>query len=152
MDCVIDWLNQVFVFIHSIASFNFSCASSTKEPRLRFCCGGVVRGALVRVLLSTREVCLNVQGLWLRSGAKSDSRRTVTTCDPCLLTRPVSSVEVSWLGEHRQAVSCRFGRRLYFRRLGLPPNLHSAEYLKCRLRVCTVYLCPVLFLTKQWLL
>ena len=59
---------------------------------------------------------------------------------PCLSTRPVSSVEVSWLGEHRQAVSCRFGRRLYFRRLGPPPNLHSAEYLKCRLRVCTIYL------------
>ena len=78
-------------------------------------------------------------GLWL-SGAKAGSRRTVTTCDSCLLTRPVSSVEVSWLGEHRQAVSCRFGRRLYFRRLGLSPNLHSAKYLKCRLRVFTVYL------------
>ena len=136
---------------------NFSSVlSAAKEPRLRFCCGGVVRGALVRVLLSTREVCLNLVFERARTlvtkWSKSDSRRTVTTCDPCLLTRPVSSVEVSWLGEHRQAVSCRFGRRLYFRRLGLPPNLHSADYLEVQTRTsphCKYLLMSWLFLSKQ---
>ena len=44
VDCVNDQLNQVFVFIHPMATF-LSVLSAAKEPRLQVCCGGVVRGA-----------------------------------------------------------------------------------------------------------
>ena len=44
VECVIARLNQVSVFIHPMATFS-SVLSAAKEPRLQFCCGGVVRGA-----------------------------------------------------------------------------------------------------------
>ena len=44
VECVIARLNQVSVFIHPMATLS-SVLSAAKEPRLQFCCGGVVRGA-----------------------------------------------------------------------------------------------------------
>ena len=60
MTCVNDQLNQVFVFIHPLATFP-SVLSAAKEPRLQFCCGGVVREALLSVRVRTGRCPLGTE-------------------------------------------------------------------------------------------
>ena len=63
------WFNPVSVFIHPMANFS-SVLSAAKEPRLRFCCGGVVREPLVSVREKFASICNYMQGLrlWRNNG------------------------------------------------------------------------------------
>ena len=112
VDCVIDWLNQVFVFIHPMATFS-SVLSAAKEPRLQFCCGGVVRGApsssapkyemslpQCQVFICYDKATMRVRNVWFSPLAPQPTVRV-----PCVTSKWKSPSAVLQLDSRRTATT-----------------------------------------------
>ena len=96
VECVIARLNQVSVFIHPMATFKFSSVlSAAKEPRLQFCCGGVVRGAPSS---SAPKYEMSLPQCQVFKCATVDSRRPATTWLVSLDTRCESQLQAGLTG------------------------------------------------------
>ena len=112
VECVIARLNQVSVFIHPMATFS-SVLSAAKEPRLQFCCGGVVRGApsssapkyemslpQCQVLICHYEATTRVRNVWFSPLAPQPTVRV-----PCVTSKWKSPSAVLQLDSRRTATT-----------------------------------------------
>ena len=131
MDCVNDQLNQVSVFIHPMATLS-SVLSAAKEPRLQFCCGGVVRGApsssapkyetslpQCQVFICYDKATMRVRNVWFSPLAPQPTVRV-----PCVTSKWKSPSPGATVDSRRTATTCPTRvARVFSTRAMTPPQV-----------------------------